>query len=43
MSIDLVIAFFGIGAAIGLVIHLTGNNPNADVRLVRKSKIRFKD
>lgn len=41
MSIDLVIAFFGIGALIGLAIHLTGNNPNADVRLVRKSK--FKD
>ena len=41
MSSDLVIAFFGLGAAIGLVIHLTGNNPNADVRLVRKSK--FKD
>ncbi len=43
MSIDLIIAFFCVGAAVGLVIHLTGNNPDADVRLVRKSKIRFKD
>ena len=43
MDVNLIMAFFGVGAAIGLVIHLTGNNPNADVRLVRKSKIRFKD
>jgi len=43
MEINLIMTFFCVGAAIGLVIHLTGNNPNADVRLVRKSKIRFKD
>ena len=41
MDVNLIMAFFGVGAAIGLVIHLTGNNPNADIRLVRKSK--FKD
>lgn len=41
MDVNLIMAFFGVGAAIGLVIHLTGNNPNADFRLVRKSK--FKD
>ncbi len=41
MGINLIIAFFCIGAAVGLLIHLTGNNPNADIRLVRKSK--FKD
>lgn len=43
MGIDLGIAFFAFGAVIGLLIHMSGNNPNADVRLVRKSKIKFKD